>query len=53
MDSKRFRALLDMLMISDPWHDPCFEVLEELANEISYLYGYDGWIQAYHEHKVN
>lgn len=51
MTKRELRALLDCLMISDPWHDPCFEVLEELANAYSKHYGYDGWIAAYHELK--
>lgn len=52
MTAKHYRALLDALMISDPWPDPCFKVLEKLANDLAPLWGYDGWIDAYHNHKA-
>lgn len=51
MTRSEFRALLDMLMVSDPWPEPCFTVLEEYANKVGKIYGFKNWIDAYHEFK--
>jgi hypothetical protein len=47
-----FRALLDALMVSDPWPHPCFEELEEFANFAARWYMFEDWIDAYHNLKV-
>lgn len=52
MTEFHLRALLDALMVSDPWPDPCFQVLEGYANEASQWYGYEDWIDAYHKLKA-
>lgn len=49
MERKEFRALLDALMVSDPWPDKCFNILEDYANKVSTYYGYSDWIEAYHK----
>lgn len=47
-----FRALLDALMVSDPWCDPCFLELEKFADFAAQWYMFDDWIDAYHNLKV-
>lgn len=53
MNKVEYRALLDALMVSDPWPDKCFEVLEAYANVMAVHLGYQDWIVAYHELKAN
>lgn len=56
MNQNQFRALLDLLMCSDPWPiegqagDESRKLLIEFANcESTETYGKDNWIIAYHE----
>lgn len=48
-----FRALLDLMMCSDPWPIPDGEgqrqVLEQLLNQESRRRGYTHWTEAYHD----
>ena len=50
MTLREFRALLDLLMASDP--NPAGqkndEILEQFANDQARLLGYENWVAAYH-----
>jgi hypothetical protein len=50
MNDQELRALLDLLMCSDPYPtcDRGEEILKALARRESINRGYDGWIDAYH-----
>lgn len=51
MDSFEFRALLDLLMCSDPYPaDAGEDTIKFFANRISLDYGFSDWIDAYHNH---
>lgn len=49
MNSKQFRAVLDWRMCSDPWPGGDEETIEEWMNEMARAFGFENWIQAYHE----
>ena len=52
----QFRALLDLWMRSDPADDKPRgaeeHLIEELLDEEADRRGYDGWVEAYHEHQA-
>ena len=50
-----FRALLDLLMVSDPWplDDRAHGVLLKLLTSESAARGYESWETAYHEHRTD
>lgn len=50
MNSKQFRAVLDWRMCSDPWPGGDEETVDEWLNEMARAFGFEHWIQAYHEH---
>ena len=55
MSDEQYRALLDLMMCSDPWpvtgDDTENQVLvTELANTEAVKRGYENWVDAYHEH---
>lgn len=49
----QFRALMDLIMVSDPWplEDDEFSqnTLIDLANKEAHARSFDSWIDAYHE----
>lgn len=54
---KRFRALLDWWMCSDPWpipepdgHHDHLE-LENMMSELAEQFGYTDWVEAFHMHE--
>lgn len=49
-----FRALLDLVMCSDPWplQDHAEATLKQLLDQAAWSRGYAGWINAYHEFEV-
>jgi hypothetical protein len=51
MSNEEFRALLDLMMVSDPWplNVPEYEALEGLFARESDARGFASWIVAYHE----
>lgn len=49
MNSKQFRAVLDWRMCSDPWPGGDEETVDEWLNEMARTFGFEHWIQAYHE----
>ena len=51
MNEGQFKALLDLLMVSDPWplDEQAHRALLAYANAESGKRGYDGWIHAFHE----
>ena len=56
MTSKQYRALLDLLMCSDPWPvgtergDDGQETVIGLVTEEAMRRGHRDWIEAYHDH---
>jgi len=55
MDDATFRALLDLLMVSDPWplqDSESQKLLDDFADSESRARGYDGWVVAYHKFEV-
>lgn len=49
MDERQFRALLDLVMCSDPWPEGVErEPIVTLLNFESVMRGYGDWISAYH-----
>ena len=54
MRNLAFRALLDLLMISDPWplDEKSHDELRCFADKESRLRGHDDWIEAYHDYKL-
>ena len=56
MNDLEFRAFLSLMMCSDPWptgDESENNVLIELAVKESVKRGFDSWIVAYHEFKLN
>lgn len=57
MPNVMFRALLDLIMCSDPWPVPDMgegtgeEFVLKLADSEARKRGYDNWVVAFHEHK--
>jgi hypothetical protein len=52
MDGIEFRCFLDLLMCSDPWPVKTLGnemVIKSYANDLSTLFGYSDWIEAYHD----
>ena len=51
MTNTEFRALLNLMMVSDPWPLSKEEndILEHMLDTEARVRGYDGWIVAYHE----
>lgn len=50
MDATEFRAFLDLLMCSDPYPCEGEEDVKHAANRMARERGYDGWLDAYHQH---
>lgn len=52
MNEQVFRALLDLVMVSDPapLTPSQMKIIEEYLNEISVANGFLDWIEAYHRH---
>ena len=50
MTGAQLRALLNLLMVSDPWplSEPEQQTLIDMADAASRLEGFDNWIDAYH-----
>ena len=50
MNDEEFRALLDLLMVSDPWPLTSGRgALEAFADRIAVARGYADWVEAYHK----
>ena len=48
MDDAHYRALLDLIMVSDPWPDGVDQdAVIALADEEAKLRGFDSWVIAY------
>lgn len=55
MNKKQFRAFLDILMCADPW--PVLgeegaegqKILKDWANEQARMFGYEDWVDAFHQ----
>ena len=55
MRDTEFRCFLDLMMCSDPWPIPNKKsrmILEDYADKVSTQFGYNDWIEAYHEFEV-
>lgn len=54
MEDRRFRALLNLYMVNDPWPltSEDDQAVHELLNEESEERGYEGWTEAYHNFDV-
>lgn len=48
MEDFEFRALLDLLMCSDPYPCDGQTELAAFANRIAVQFGYSDWVEAYH-----
>lgn len=51
MNTREFRAFLNLFMCSDPWplSDTEHQILTEWADHEAESWGYTDWIDAYHE----
>ena len=51
MKANEFRALLVLIMCSDPWpvDDRNQELIEAMANREAIERGFTGWVDAYHK----
>ena len=49
MNKWQFRAVLDWRMCSDPWPGGDMEIVDSWLNEVAKEFGFDDWVQAYHE----
>lgn len=59
MNDVEFRAMLDLFMCCDPWPvpDDCdgeenHKTITEMLNRKARQRGYEGWVDAYHEFKL-
>lgn len=58
MSAAEFRAFLDLFMCSDPWPiagddgERAHQILENFANNQTLNHGFDDWVVAFHELKV-
>lgn len=58
LSDTEYRALLDLLMCSDPWpvdsddHDWTHDEITRLVDREALARGYADWVVAYHEHKA-
>ena len=53
MGNKEYRALLDLIMCSDPWPvpDENQKIIEILADKEAMRRGFNNWVIAYHKFK--
>ena len=49
MNEQQLIALLEWRMCSDPWPGGDREKVDELLDELSRLFGFAYWVNAYHE----
>lgn len=48
MSKQQLRAFLDWRMCSDPWPGGDIDVVDEWLDEMSRVFGFAHWVDAYH-----
>jgi hypothetical protein len=54
MNLNELKSLLNLFMCSDPWPTTAMEknIIERLLDSYSKIYGYENWLDAYHNIKI-